>query len=342
VIIVGAGPGGLKCAEVLGKKGKKVLLLEKNKRIGPKICAGGLTRKALRALGAPSELIEKQSDSLFFVSPHQRTRLKFGDDLFYTIDREVLGQWQLKKLDEYSNVEVEISTEITSIKKECVITNKNETILFDRLIGADGSNSIVRKFLKLESERIGLAFHYLVPIDRCEKLTDAEIHFDSELFSAWYSWIFPHKKYVSAGYGFYPKYIKFSDARESLLRWLRRMNINVEGCQFHSFPINCDYRGFSFGNRKYFLIGDAAGLASGLTGEGICQAVISGVDVANKIIDEKYECKGIKKLLREKKVHNFMLRSIGILLIFKNTVFEVVTFATKSKKLARILLRILT
>jgi flavin-dependent dehydrogenase len=29
VIIVGAGPGGLKCAEVLSKSDKKVLLLEK-------------------------------------------------------------------------------------------------------------------------------------------------------------------------------------------------------------------------------------------------------------------------------------------------------------------------
>jgi dihydrolipoamide dehydrogenase len=31
VVIVGAGPGGLRCAEVLGKAGKNVLLVEKKK-----------------------------------------------------------------------------------------------------------------------------------------------------------------------------------------------------------------------------------------------------------------------------------------------------------------------
>ena len=45
VIIVGAGPAGLSCAEVLAKGGKSVLVLEKNNEVGPKICAGGLTAR---------------------------------------------------------------------------------------------------------------------------------------------------------------------------------------------------------------------------------------------------------------------------------------------------------
>lgn len=43
VIIIGAGPAGLKCAEILGNSKLKVLLIDKKKTIGPKICAGGLT-----------------------------------------------------------------------------------------------------------------------------------------------------------------------------------------------------------------------------------------------------------------------------------------------------------
>ncbi len=45
VVIIGAGPAGLSCAKPLQKSGKSILLVEKNDKIGPKICAGGLTTK---------------------------------------------------------------------------------------------------------------------------------------------------------------------------------------------------------------------------------------------------------------------------------------------------------
>ena len=43
VVIIGAGPAGLKCAEQLKNSNLSVLVIEKNKIIGPKVCAGGLT-----------------------------------------------------------------------------------------------------------------------------------------------------------------------------------------------------------------------------------------------------------------------------------------------------------
>ena len=58
VVIIGAGPGGLKCAETLGNSSLKVLLLEKNSEVGPKVCAGGLTGKGIEYLNIPSDLIE--------------------------------------------------------------------------------------------------------------------------------------------------------------------------------------------------------------------------------------------------------------------------------------------
>lgn len=68
VVIIGAGPAGLKCAEVLAKKGKKVLLLEKNSIFGDKTCAGGLTLKDLK-LGIPDKIIQKNLTRLFFIHP---------------------------------------------------------------------------------------------------------------------------------------------------------------------------------------------------------------------------------------------------------------------------------
>lgn len=70
-------------------------------------------------------------------------------------------------------------------------------------------------------------------------------------------------------------------------------------------PINYCYKGYKFGNK--FLAGDAAGFASGLTGEGIYFAMASGDDVAKMIIDKNYKPLLIKKILRKKRKHEFIL-----------------------------------
>ena len=72
MVVVGGGPGGLKCAETLGEAGKKVLILEKNEIIGPKVCAGGLTRKAFDFLGRPEEIIEKNLITLFLIHQNKK------------------------------------------------------------------------------------------------------------------------------------------------------------------------------------------------------------------------------------------------------------------------------
>jgi flavin-dependent dehydrogenase len=53
VIIVGAGPAGLRCAEILATSELSVLLLEKNEKMGQKVCAGGITRKDLAIIDVP-------------------------------------------------------------------------------------------------------------------------------------------------------------------------------------------------------------------------------------------------------------------------------------------------
>lgn len=59
VIIVGAGPAGLKCAEIISKNNKKVVVLEKDNILGDKVCAGGLSAKALK-LGIPDNIIQRK------------------------------------------------------------------------------------------------------------------------------------------------------------------------------------------------------------------------------------------------------------------------------------------
>ena len=169
-----------------------------------------------------------------------------------------------------------------------------------------------------------------------------EIFFDEKLFSAWYCWVFPRKENISLRFGCFPRVMKFSRARENFEIWLMEKGIKVDGEKLYSFPINCDFQGLSFGERKFFLVGEAAGLTSGFTGEGIYQALASGDDVAKMILDYKYNPKKIKKVIRERNIHHLMLRVVLFSFFFKKYIFEFVVFTTKSKRVARFLLRILT
>ena len=88
VVIVGAGPGGLRCAEKLIGSGKSVIVLEKNEVIGSKVCAGGLSLRGLRYLELPEDLLDNSFNEEFINTPLQRTRIRFKDPFIFTFDRE--------------------------------------------------------------------------------------------------------------------------------------------------------------------------------------------------------------------------------------------------------------
>ena len=297
VIIIGAGPAGLSCAEILAKGGKSVLVSEKNSEVGPKICAGGLTARVEK-----EKLLSLQDVDKIFYS----VKLYFSkickdianpNPFVTTIDRGKLGRIMLKKAIE-SEAEVETGMEVKEIKENSIIANGQE-IKYNHLVGADGSNSMVRKFLGVKTEKILVTLQYTIP-QNIQKFEEMEYFFDSKILNG-YFWIFPHKDYTIVGCGYYPKNVRSSsfDLKSAFEKWLKDRQIKTDGLKIESFPINFDYRGYQFGNK--LLVGDAAGFASGLTGEGIYFAMISGREAAKKIINPQYDCSEISKILKIKK-----------------------------------------
>jgi len=128
-----------------------------------------------------------------------------------------------------------------------------------------------------------------------------EICFDTDLFGSGYAWIFPHKGYDAIGCGQEAGGAKRISLQKGFDKWLAQRKIEIGDAELQGWTISFDYRGFQFGN--VFLAGDAGGFASGLTGEGMYFALISGRDVARKIIDPNYKCKGIAQILKIKRYH---------------------------------------
>ncbi|MCK4968619.1 MAG: NAD(P)/FAD-dependent oxidoreductase, partial [Candidatus Aenigmarchaeota archaeon] len=159
VIIVGAGPAGLKCAETLGGSNKKVLVLEKNLEIGPKPCGGLMTTQGINYLN--QDVGEEKYNSVF-MNTTKKNKIDIRNLSLYTINREELGQIQLKKLSKFQNIIVRKNSRVKKIEKNYVIVN-DKKIKFDYLVGADGSLSMVRRYLNIKTIKLGIAFHYIIP-----------------------------------------------------------------------------------------------------------------------------------------------------------------------------------
>ena len=59
-------------------------------------------------------------------------------------------------------------------------------------------------------------------------------------------------------------------------------------------------------------MGDAAGLASVMTGEGIPYALISGQEIGRKILNPDYKMAGLKRILEIKKKQKAIFAWLGM------------------------------
>lgn len=302
VIIVGAGPAGLRCAEILGHSELSVLLLEKNPRMGKKVCAGGITRKDLAILDLPDEIIEHKVTKTSVHSRNSSSSAHAPEPFVFTLSREALGEWQRQQI-EGTNIDVLNNAKVTEVNKDFVLVNGEDKYRYRYLVGAGGASSIVRRYLKIPTEKRLIGIQYLIPSKEEAKL---EIFMDTKLFKAWYAWKFPHENHIAVGCCADPKLMPPAELKKNFKSWLDKEGYDLSNAHYESWPISYDYRGYKFGN--IFLIGEAAGLASGFTGEGIYQSLTSGDTVARTILDSSYTSKAMDDVLKYNRIQNRIMK----------------------------------
>lgn len=293
-VIIGAGPGGLSCARLLASSGFPVLVLEKKQVIGQKVCGGGITWSGLRQR-LPGQLIDRSFCRQLIKSDWQQINVSAAEPIISTIRRPILGQWQLAQALK-DGAAVKTGVRVYEITSRYVRTDRGP-FAYRNLVGADGSCSMVRKFLQIGTDRMGVGIHYKIP----GTFQDMEWHLDTRLFLNGYAWIFPFNGFASIGVYTDGRSMKPKQMLASLHTWSKARGINLAGFRPKAGLINYDYRGWHFGNR--FLVGDAAGLASGLTGEGINPAIVSGEAAAQTIIDPDHRSIELERLIRKQRQH---------------------------------------
>jgi flavin-dependent dehydrogenase len=292
-LILGAGPAGLRAAQVLAEAGREVLVLEKHAEVGPKTCAGGLTLKTMRELeplGLPVGAALRNIGHVAFAGGRP-VPLHADSTVVHTIARRDLGRLQLAWA-RASGAEVRVGVAATMLDLPGrTVQVAGRIVRWRHLIGADGADSAVRR-------AVGL------PALRLEPL---RVECDPGPLANGYFWVFPHADYTSLG-AVAPKHLVSPSAvRRYLDDRLDQLGVSRAGVPFEGATLEVVYQGTHFPGNVH-LVGDAAGLVSSLTAEGIYAALVSGEEVARVILEPGAPSPKTARWLATKRRHDRLAR----------------------------------
>ncbi|MBD3180397.1 MAG: FAD-binding protein [Candidatus Latescibacteria bacterium] len=309
VVIIGAGPAGLRCAYILGDSELRVAVLDKQELPGVKPCAGGITPNTELYHQLPGRYVQFRRHRVVINRREFDVRIR---EPIRVIDRADLASYQLRRVEGFENITIFKGIRIRSVSRgdgeNFVESESGERFYYRYLVGADGSKSVTRSFLGLKTGlRTGLNCRIEASYDRMTW------YFNPGLLSDGYCWIFPHRNFLSCGVYYDPGKVLGTDALGALEDFLSNRGIDLPHSRLEGFPVLCGHHGFRFGN--IFLCGDAAGSALPATGEGIYPAVLSGESVARYLIGEMEAFSAMNELLRSRKRQLLGIRAFRALRI---------------------------
>lgn len=287
VAIIGAGPAGTAAAFDLLAKGLKVLILDKYEFPRKKACAGGITPKGYHLFKYDISSVVKRECRAVKITPADTRSFFIKDEntLCYMTKREELDSFSLNKVIE-KGADFRVIKRIQSINETPLsveINTDSERFQASYLIGADGANSIVRRFVS--KDRFWKKQFAIEADVKVGKPENHPMEFDFSKVKKGYSWIFPKDDHVNIGIYSIDSNIKLQTRQliqyaEARLRLLSGRLEAVKG-----YPVCTGGFNYRPDSKRILLAGDAAGLAERLLGEGIFFAVKSGQQAALSILE---------------------------------------------------------
>jgi len=280
VIVVGAGPAGATLAYELAKRGIGVLVLEKEKLPRYKCCAGGVTSKAAKLLDFDiSEVVEDVIYELSFTYNMGSSYLgQHSQPLIYTVMRDVFDYFLVEKAQQLGAVLIDGQKVMqVQVGADWVEMPTADNLFRTRLVvGADGAYSVVARELGMGRSieyLVGMESEVVVPEEELAKWK-SRVHIDLGCIPGGYAWVFPKRNHLSIGAGCLVSKARGLNRRyQKFLTLLGMGNYTIARSSSHLVP-TCTKGRFVWQD-KALLLGDAAGFADPLTGEGIYNAIQS-------------------------------------------------------------------
>lgn len=305
VAVVGAGPAGSLLSHHLARAGAAVTLLDPS-HPREKPCGGGLTAKALALLppapaGDPLP-VRWVADCRFESGEGDGVDLELSSPVAVGSRREV-DAWLLRRaIDAGATHAPERVVEVDGTGRLRTAAGRDER--FDVIVGADGAGSLVRRTFLAPTppERLGMAVGWYAK-GRSSML----VRFVPGL--AGYLWLFPRPDHVGVGICGPLAVVPTRQLRARLEAEVARdfpaLAYPGAGRYAHTIPSpSADPASLlELAGPRWALVGDAAGLADPITGEGICYALRSAVALAQTLradgSPERYPERGLADYGRE-------------------------------------------
>ena len=306
VLIVGAGPAGSFAAEILASRGVKVALFDGRPPGEPKACGGGVTAKALKAWPNLLHAVGRTINELDLYSPAGKKLHLQLDEPFAVYSRVAFdGYLRDRARDAGAHVFAEKVSARTIKRSHGAWQIKGDSGEWTGsvLVGADGANSAIAKMLAgpLSPSDMEVAFGYRAPLPATGSAPTVVA-----FLPRWvgYAWAFPRPDHISFGIattqdafehqplddllwrfmvGYYQQRddakVNFwkddqtssetASIREHLQSTAERYAARIPGLAANTW----DHR--TVCGDDWALLGDAAGFADPVTGEGIYYALRS-------------------------------------------------------------------
>ncbi len=288
LIVVGAGPAGSSCAERAAELGLLVAVFEKAVFPRSKPCAGGLTSRALGLLGPSVNSIIHYNfrTSEFSVGPRVTVTWTGRDTTVATTSRKELDQYLAERAIR-AGARVEFGAAVDSVtdageRVEIVVGSR--TLSAPHLVAADGVRGSIRGMVGMPPLGLSAAAYARVFPETSSALDPFldRVIIDARVRSGGYGWIFPKRDHLNVGVcgraALGLDYIRDVDRfieQRGLSSW------RVEGRFARPTPAEAGPGSLAKG--RILVVGDAAGLADPVTGEGISHSIASGRLAAESI-----------------------------------------------------------
>lgn len=316
-IVIGAGPGGTVAAAELAGNGLTTLIVERKPLPRHKACGGGLPMVV-------GDLIPEIPTGVVEASvTWMRHTWNFQDAVLFPVNKPdggidiALWMVQRDRFDENLaqraiNLGAELADDllIRRIEKEGgrfrLLGENGWSATADYVVGADGANGITSSSFGLRQRRqLGIAMEGELPYnwDRAghPDLRSEVLHLEYGRVKYGYAWIFPKGDHLNVGAGRMrsattaagPAKLEGNHQlggqfKQVIENYLRSLGVDErDGIRFyaHPLPIWNGPEPLQASDGHVLLVGDAAGLVDPLFGDGILNAIRSGLIAARVILN---------------------------------------------------------